>query len=378
MKYLTILRISALAAFLVGATGTAHAAGKAWDPDDSKTITAHVEDGRYQTVTSVLVLKNGEPLYEAYFGGADAATLHNTRSATKTVVSMAVGAAISAGKMEGAAQKLAPLFPEYQGVVERDTRKTAITAEDLLTMSSPLECDDWNQMSRGNEERMYIIEDWTAFFWSLPIKGYPAWQKPPREQAYGRTFSYCTAGVQTLGQAVGRAVGEPVTDFIGNRIFTPAGIRDTEYEWQYNGKGEPHLGGGLLMTTRALGKLGEVGRLEGQAPGGRVFSRAWGRTSLSPHADIGQDGWLYGYLWWLKSYDIGGKTLETAAMSGNGGNRVWIIPDYGMTVVLTKTDYNTRGMHQAADKFFTDEILPRLGGRPATQNGDASRGAEKD
>lgn len=335
----------------------------AWTPEDSKMLTAHVEAGQYQNVTSVLVMRDGETLYEGYFHGADASTLHDTRSATKTVVSMAVGAAIKAGKMTGPAQTLAPLFPDYKKLTGTDKRKAAITVEDLLTMSGPLECDDWNQFSRGNEERMYITDDWTAFYWSLPLRGYPSWQTPPSKEALGRSFSYCTAGVQLLGQAVGRAVGETAPRFIEEHVFKPAGVRD--FEWRYNGKGEAHLGGGLLLSTRALGKLGEVGRKFGAGETGTVFSEDWGKASLTPHADLHRDTWQYGYLWWLKTYDVAGTAVRTAAMNGNGGNRVWVLPEYGVTVVLTKTDYNTRGMHEAAEAFLTGEILPRITGERA-------------
>jgi hypothetical protein len=44
-------------------------------------------------------------------------------------------------------------------------------------------------------------------------------------------------------------------------------------------------------------------------------------------------------------------------MSGNGGNKVAVFPALDMAVVITSTNYNTRGMHEQTDKLLTGYIL---------------------
>ncbi|WP_238691711.1 hypothetical protein [Xanthomonas arboricola] len=51
---------------------------------------------------------------------------------------------------------------------------------------------------------------------------------------------------------------------------------------------------------------------------------------------------------------------DTWAMSSNGGNYVFVVPDERLVVVLTRSAYNTRQMHQQSQRLLTDYVLKAL------------------
>lgn len=348
-----------LAAAALIFTLTTNAAGAELDltPDKQAQIDAAIRDGGYMTVTSLLIRQHGETVFEAYYNGADETQRHNTRSATKTINSMLIGAAIADGKIAGVDAKALGFFKDKRPFDNPDRRKNATTIEDLLTMSSPLECDDWNQFSRGNEERMYLVEDMAKFFLDLPIRGFPAWSAPPDQRPYGRAFSYCTAGANLAGQIAARAAGEDLEDYAQERLFSPLGIEAVT--WPRMGNGDVMASGGLELTARELARLGELYLNRGVWNGVRIVPPEWVEASLEPHAVIDENT-EYGYLWWLEKYAVDGATHPLAYMSGNGGNRVIIMPDHDIVVVITKTDFGRRGMHETAQALFEDAVLANL------------------
>lgn len=330
-------------------------------------VTSAVAAGDFKQITSVVVAQHGKLLYEHYFDKEGADGLRNTRSVTKTVTGMLIGLAVER-KLVRADTAVLPYFPELAPLAHPDARKNKITVEDILTMSSLLECDDDNQFSRGNEERMYLVEDWSRFTADLPIRGFPDWQPRPEQSPHGRAWSYCTAGVTLLGPLLERVTGQSVQDFAATNLFRPLGI--DKVKWQFQPKGTAMTGGGLQLRSVDLMKLGQLYLDGGRWGGKQVIPAAWVQRSIQPQAHA-REGYDYGYLWWLQSFTVADRAVRAYGMSGSGGNKVFVLPELDAVVVITTTNFQVRGAHPLSEKLLTTLILPVLM-QPMAQAADTS------
>lgn len=306
--------------------------------------------GEYGDITSVVLGQSGRVVYELYRDDEPAA-LRNTRSATKSVAGILTGIALERGRLGSVQDRVLPYFPEV--ALERHAAKEQMTVEDLLTMSSCLECDDWNEYSAGNEERMYPREDWVRFALELPVRGFASWVTRPEDSPYGRSFSYCTAGVVLLGALLERAAGEPLADFAQRELFAPLAIERAE--WPMAPLGHTSTAGGLRLTSRSLLALGILYLHSGVYDGRHVVPETWVRTSTTAHVRIDQQT-DYGYLWWLRRM----ADVPSFYMAGMGGNRVHVFPDLDAVAVVTSENFHRPDAQALTDALVEQHVIAAL------------------
>ena len=67
----------------------------------------------------------------------------------------------------------------------------------------------------------------------------------------------------------------------------------------------------------------------------------------------------YGYLWWKNYFDINEKHIQGYQAQGNGGQMVFVFPDFDMVVVFTAGNYGNPRMINAFE-ILENDILPSL------------------
>ncbi len=320
--------------------------------DEPKGLREALERGDFPKTSAVIVIRAGKPIYEGYFGDGGAEVLHNTRSATKSVTSLAVGLAIADGRIASVKQPAFALLNDLAPFKNDSPEKQAITIEDLLTMSSALDCNDDDDASPGNEDRMHEQQNWTR--WAVDLPTMPGYKRDARGLGPSR---YCTVGAVLLGQIVQRAVGMPVDGYIEQRLFAPLGIR--QWRWSRSPSGEAMTGGGLELRARDLAKLAWMVVDHGKWEGAEIVPAAWIEQALTVRRTA-FPGFNYGYLFWQHEYSTPCGKATGWFMSGNGGNAILAFRELDSAVVIARTNYNTRGMHQQTTAMLEKHILPSL------------------
>lgn len=298
---------------------------------------------------SVLISRKGQLVYENYFNGYNAEIPHDMRSASKSISSAIVGIAKDKSLFTSVEQSIFDFLPKkYQTL--KDSLKSEIDIQSLLTMSSGLDADDYTRerKSSASENNYQPTRDWIETILKARMINKP-----------NTVANYGSANPFLLGVAMDSIVSEPLELFIDKYLFQE--LKISNYIIQSDRNGSPYFGGGMYLTPKDMLKFGELYLNKGKWKSKRILSKKWVENSFKNYRNLDNvsDKNGYGYLWWHHKYQVNGKRIESIEARGAGGQYIFVIPSLKTVIVVTSGNYRN-GKTQQPEMIFEEYILPYL------------------
>ncbi len=266
---------------------------------------------KHISIDSLLIIRNGYIVLDAYFAPYDGTFPHDVASVTKSVMTTLIGIAVDQGKL-GLDQSMISFFP-HRNIDNLDDRKPRITIRDLVSNRNGMEsgCFDGDEPTL---DKMRSQPDWVQAALDRKMV-----QEP------GTSFCYDSPGMHLLSAILQNATGTTARDFARLYLFEPLGIQDGV--WEADPQGYTHGWGDLHLKPQEAAKLGYLWLQGGNWDGRQIVSSTWTTEAVQAQSRLLSNEYGYGYGWWVSPIDY-------YAM-GRGGQFVRVIPSLNTIVVVT-------------------------------------------
>lgn len=322
---------------------------------DSIVISA--KNGTYPNLDGIVISQHGKIVFESYFNGFSKDSLHDTRSAFKSVTGLLTGIAVDKGFIKNLDQKVYDFFPDYKKPKLWDQRKEELTIKHLLTMKSGFDCEEWNGM-KDCEEEMERSGDWMTFCLNLDLKNKP-----------GSTWDYTSVNTMLLGGIIASSSHMTVSDFAERYLYHLLDIK--KYRWTKDSVGHELTSGNFYMLPADMIKIGEIILNNGVYNGKRIVSAEWikriterntlienfSNVKISKNKSAIPQPAYYGYTWYNEQVKTEKLNYNIIFASGNGGQYIMIVKDLDLVVVFTGNSYNSSKSKLAFD-IMIKYVLP--------------------
>jgi CubicO group peptidase (beta-lactamase class C family) len=323
-----------------------------------------VRHGRLRNLHGVVVVRQGRLVFEQYFTGRDQRwgsplgdvtfgpeTLHDVRSVTKSIVSLLYGIAQAQGQVGSIDRPLLDAFPEFADL-RTEPARMRILVKHALTMTMGTE---WNEDlpysdPRNGERQMEAAADRYRFVLDRPLVAAP-----------GERWNYNGGATAVIAKLVSRGTGRPLLDFAQQHLFAPLGI--TDVDWVTDRTGEAKAAAGLRLRPRDLAKVGQLVLQQGRWGEQEVIPGSWLQEATTAQAQTDRV-WRYGYQWWLGGSPFGDAQTPWVAGFGLGGQRLFIVPELELVVVVTAGNYDNPDQGRLPIAILNQFVLPALIGAP--------------
>lgn len=265
-------------------------------------------------IHSLLLIRNGYVVLDAYFDPYDGSFPHKLASVTKSVTTTLIGIAIDQGKLQ-LDQPVVAFFPE-RTIASLDERKKSLTVRHLAEMMNGME----SGCLGGDESTLDAM------------RSHPDWVQAALDrkmvQDPGTRFCYDSPGMHLLSAILQKATGMTELDFARQNLFEPLGIKDVF--WESDPQGYSHGWGDLYLKPRDAARIGYLWLNHGRWEDRQIVSASWIEDMVSVHSQAGSDG--YGYGIWIAGDNAPDDNYFAL---GRGGQYIRVYPSYNAIIVVT-------------------------------------------
>lgn len=295
----------------------------------------------YSNVYSLLVVRHGYLVYEKYYQGMDENDANPVYSVTKSVMSALTGIALNENLIQNVDQKVSEFLPEYFKDID-NAKKKDITIKNVLTMSGGLESID-------NDYGAYFTsEDWIQYAIQKPLSINP-----------GEQFEYNTGLTHLLSGIITETSGMDTKEYADKKLFHPIGM-SVDF-WDCDQKGYNCGGSRLSLRPVDMAKFGYLYLNHGSWDGKQIIPEKWIEESIQKQITANEDQ-DYGYLFWLQKIQDSthNRQYATYRCDGAGGQKIMMIPELDMVVVITADYYKSSKDGSDNQDIITDYVVPAV------------------
>jgi CubicO group peptidase (beta-lactamase class C family) len=251
---------------------------------DSASLARLIETVGTYKQDSLMIIRHGRIVAEAYYAPYVTGISHDLRSVTKSVVSTLIAIALQQGILDSVDHPVIDLFSD-KDISNVDENKKAMTIQSLLDMTSGIE---WQEKAYTPDEtimRMYASPDRTEFVLSQPMSNAP-----------GTKFYYNSGNPYVLSALITKKTGQSAFDFAKKELFEPLGI--TSARWgRVDAQGVTDGEAGLFLSPHDMARVGYLYLHNGLWDGKQVIPSSW--VDRVKEGNISATfGYHYSNLWW--------------------------------------------------------------------------------
>ncbi len=280
----------------------------------------------------LIVLHDGEMLYENYWNGNSKDSKHIVFSVSKSILSALFGIAVEEGLIESIDDEVSKYLDDFTG-----TGYENVKIKNLLQMSSGIE---FNEDYEDQNSDINKFGRATAI--GTPFRKFAKSLKNGREQ--GTYNHYVSLDTQVLGMIIESVTNMSLRDYLYKRIWSKIGTENEAY-YIVDRTGTDMALGGLNASLRDLAKFGQLYLNDGSWQGEQIIPKSWVNQSHTPDAphlmpnagELSSNEWGYGYQWWIP-----GDPLTDYTAHGIFNQFIYIDPISKVVIAKTSSNYRFR------------------------------------